>query len=129
VSDNTWAESTITCNNAPQGGNALASSGKVVTGTWISTDVTASITGNGTYNLALAALSSTAINFASRESGTNVPQLIIETYLEDLKNDLVLIFLRFDRVRRKRNSLALKARGGQDCLRGMIECHKQVFPS
>src|SRR6266508_2208520 len=79
VSDNTWSESTINYNNAPSIGSVLGSSGSFGAGVWISMDVTAYVTGNGTYNLGLTNPSSTAISFASRESGVNAPQLIIET--------------------------------------------------
>jgi hypothetical protein len=79
VSDNTWTESTINYNNAPPLGSALGSTGPISTGTWISMDVTAYITGNGTYNLALTTPGSTAVSLASRQSGANAPQLIIET--------------------------------------------------
>jgi hypothetical protein len=79
VSDNTWTESTINYNNAPPLGSALGSASPISTGTWISMDVTAYITGNGTYNLALTTPGSTAVSLASRQSGANAPQLIIET--------------------------------------------------
>ncbi len=79
VSDNTWTETTITYNNAPPLGAALASSGPFGTGVWITMDVTSYITGNGTYNLGLMTPGSTAVSLASRESGANAPQLIIET--------------------------------------------------
>jgi calcineurin-like phosphoesterase family protein/fibronectin type III domain protein len=79
VSDNTWSESAINYNNAPSLGSALGSSSPIVTGQWISIDVTTYITGNGTYNLALATPGSTAVSLASRQSGANAPQLIIET--------------------------------------------------
>jgi hypothetical protein len=79
VSDNTWTETGINYNNAPPLGSALGSSGPITTGTWISMDVTSYITGNGTYNLALTTPGGTAVSLASRESGTNTPQLIIET--------------------------------------------------
>jgi hypothetical protein len=46
---------------------------------WIDLDVTAYITGNGTYSLALTTPGSTAISFASHEAGANAPQLIVET--------------------------------------------------
>jgi Calcineurin-like phosphoesterase len=78
MGDNTWTESTINYNNAPPLGSALGSSGPISTGTWISMDVTVYITGNGTYNLALTTPGSTAVSLASRQSGTNAPQLIIE---------------------------------------------------
>ena len=79
VSNNTWTESTINYNNAPPVGGALGSSGSFGAGVWISMDVTAYITGNGTYNLALTTPSSTAVSLVSREAGANPPQLIIET--------------------------------------------------
>jgi len=79
VSDNTWAESSVNYNNAPPVGGAIASFRPVPTGAWISIDVTAYITGNGTYNLALTTPGSTAISFASRQAGANAPQLMVET--------------------------------------------------
>jgi hypothetical protein len=79
VSNNTWTESTINYNNAPPVGTSLGSSGPFSGGVWITIDITAYITGNGTYNLALMTPSSTAISLASRESGANAPQLVIET--------------------------------------------------
>lgn len=78
VSDNTWTESTINYTNAPPVGSALSSSGPFGAGVWINLDVTAYITGNGTYNLALTPLGTTAISFASSEA-SNAPQLIVET--------------------------------------------------
>jgi predicted outer membrane repeat protein len=79
VSDNTWTESTLSYNNAPPLGGTLGSSGLFGANAWISIDVTSYITGNGTYNLALTTPGSTAVSLASRESGANAPQLIIET--------------------------------------------------
>jgi Zn-dependent metalloprotease/DNA-binding beta-propeller fold protein YncE len=79
VSGNTWTESTLNYNNAPTLGGTLGSSGSFGASAWISIDVTAYITGNGTYNLALTTPSSTAVSLASRETSANAPQLIIET--------------------------------------------------
>jgi hypothetical protein len=79
VSDNTWGESTITYANAPAVGSVLGSSGSFGAGVWTNVDVTAYITGNGTYNLALSVPGATAISFASREAGANAPQLVVET--------------------------------------------------
>ena len=79
MSDDTWSESTIHYNNAPSFGSAIGSFSPVGAGSWISIDVTAYITGNGTYNLALTTPGSTAISFASRQAGANAPQLIVET--------------------------------------------------
>jgi len=79
VSNNTWTETRLTYNNAPPLGTSLGSSGAVSTGVWFTIDITPYITGNGTYNLALTTPGSTAISLASRQSGANAPQLIIET--------------------------------------------------
>jgi len=79
VSDNTWVESSITYNNAPSVGSVLGSSGSVNSNAWTSVNITSYITGNGTYNLGLTTSSSTALSLASRESGANAPQLIIQT--------------------------------------------------
>ncbi|HEY3311707.1 MAG TPA: DNRLRE domain-containing protein, partial [Anaerolineales bacterium] len=77
VSDNTWSESTINYNNAPPLGSILGTYGAFNSGVWTSVDVTAYITGNGVYNLALSVPGVTAISFASRESGANAPQLVV----------------------------------------------------
>ena len=79
VDDNTWSESALNFNNAPPLGSALGSSGSFGAGAWISIDVTAYIVGDGSYNLALTTPSNTAVSLASRESGANAPQLVIET--------------------------------------------------
>ncbi len=79
VADNTWSESTITYSNAPAIGGSLGSSGAVSSNTWTSVDITPYITGNGSWSIALAAPSTTALSLASRESGANVPQLVIQT--------------------------------------------------
>jgi hypothetical protein len=79
VSNNTWTETTINYNNAPPLGTSLGSTSPVAAGTWISIDITTYISGDGTYNLALTTPGSTAISLASRQSGANAPQLIIET--------------------------------------------------
>jgi hypothetical protein len=79
VSDNTWIESTINYNNAPPIGNSAGSSGAFSGGVWTTVDITSLVTGNGTINLALTTSSSTAVSLASRESGANAPQLIVET--------------------------------------------------
>ena len=79
VADNTWGETTITYNNAPPMGSALATSASIATGTWITFDITASgyVSGNGTYSFGLTDPSTTALSLASRESGANAPQLVI----------------------------------------------------
>ncbi len=81
VADNTWSETTMTYNTAPAMGGVLATSSSIASGTWITFDVTSSgyITGNGTYSFGIIDPSGTAISLASRESGANAPQLIIDT--------------------------------------------------
>jgi hypothetical protein len=79
VSNDTWSESTVTYNNAPSVGSALDSSGGFSGGTWTSVDITAYITADGSYNLAVVVPGGTAVSFASRESGGNAPQIIVET--------------------------------------------------
>jgi hypothetical protein len=77
VSDSNWDELTINYSNAPPIGASIGSSGSFSGGAWTSVDVTALVTGNGTISLALAGISDTAVSLASRESGANVPQLVI----------------------------------------------------
>ncbi len=77
VADNTWGETTINASNAPAMGSTLGTSPKVVTGTWITLDVTSYVTGNGTFSFGVSTAGGTAISLASRELGANAPQLII----------------------------------------------------
>ena len=79
VSNNTWTETGITYSNAPPLGSMIGSSGSVSSNTWTSVNITSYITGNGTYNLGLTTSDSTALSLASRESGANAPQLVIQT--------------------------------------------------
>jgi hypothetical protein len=79
VSNNTWTETGINYNNAPPLSGTLGSSGSFGAGVWITMDVTAYITGDGTYTIAVTTPGSTAVSLASREAGANAPQLIIET--------------------------------------------------
>ena len=77
VADNTWGELTTNYNNAPALGSQLATTTFSTSGVWVSLDVTAFVTGNGTYSIGVTNLSSTAISVDSRESGANAPQLVI----------------------------------------------------
>ena len=76
VADNSWGELTMNYTNAPALGAQIASVGSFAAG-WVTLDVTSYITGNGTYSIGITNISSTAISVDSRESGTNVPQLVI----------------------------------------------------
>lgn len=78
VTDTSWSETAMTWNTAPaiDGGDPAGASGKTVTDTWATVDVTPLITGNGTYSVALTA-GGTSSSYASRESAT-VPQLLLD---------------------------------------------------
>ena len=78
VSDNSWDEYTVTSANGPALGSVLASSPPVTGGTWIAFDVTSYVTGEGLINFGVSTAGPTAIGLASRESGANSPQLIVD---------------------------------------------------
>jgi uncharacterized repeat protein (TIGR02543 family) len=78
VSDNSWAESGITYNNAPAVGSVIGASGAFTGGNYTEVDVSSYVNADGTYSFALTTSSATQINLASRESG-NPPQLVVET--------------------------------------------------
>ncbi len=79
VADNTWGETTITFNTAPPLGSQIASAPAFASGAQVTLDVTSYVTGNGTYSFGITDPSTTAISLASRESGANAEQLIIDT--------------------------------------------------
>jgi hypothetical protein len=80
VADNLWGETTIKYSNAPAIGTQVATSGKLVSGTWVSLDAKPLITGNGTVSVALKTTSANSRTVDSRE-GTNKPQLIVTSDL------------------------------------------------
>ena len=77
VSDDTWGETTITYDNAPAFGSALARSPAISGGTWVSLDVTKYVKADGVYSFALTSPSGTLIELGARESGAHAPQLKI----------------------------------------------------
>ena len=77
VANNTWGELTTNYTNAPALGRQLASSGAFASGKWVSLDITAYVTGNGTYSFGVTNLSSTVMSVMARESGAHAPELII----------------------------------------------------
>jgi acid phosphatase type 7 len=79
VPDTGWVERSITYNNAPPLGSQIAASGGFPGAAWKEVDVTAYVTGNGTFSMALTGVNSTAVSLASRETGAKAPQLIITT--------------------------------------------------
>ena len=74
-----WAESSLTYNNAPALGTKLGSFPSGTLTGWIQLDVTPAVTGNGTYSFALVGTYWMEITLASRESGANAPQLVLTT--------------------------------------------------
>jgi hypothetical protein len=79
VADNSWVEGAINFSNAPAFDGVIGASGPFGTGAWTMVDITPLITGDGSYSIALTTTNNTAFSLASRETGTNPPQLIIET--------------------------------------------------
>jgi hypothetical protein len=77
VADNTWGETTVNYNTAPPLGTLLGSSGAFGAGTWITLDVTAYVTAEGTYSFGITSPGSTQISFAAKQSGVNVAYLVI----------------------------------------------------
>jgi hypothetical protein len=77
VADNTWNELTVTYNTAPSFGSVAGSSGSVGTGTWSAVDVTSLVSGTGLISLALTTADTNTLILASRETGANTPQLVV----------------------------------------------------
>jgi chitodextrinase len=78
VADTGWGERTVNYTNAPALGGQIASAPSISAGTWATLDVTSSITGDGLYSFGITTPSSTAQSFPARESGANIPQLVID---------------------------------------------------
>jgi hypothetical protein len=77
---NGWTETGITWNNRPgRTTGALDTPATAPPSTWVSFNVTSFVTGDGAYSFDLATTSTDGVNFNSRESGTNVPRLIVTT--------------------------------------------------
>ncbi|HJQ14752.1 MAG TPA: DNRLRE domain-containing protein, partial [Anaerolineales bacterium] len=77
ATDISWSETEITWNNRPPRiGEELDNLGDTDKEAWEEYDVTATVTGNGTFSFVLVADSSDATKFSSRE-GSQPPQLVI----------------------------------------------------
>lgn len=77
ATDNSWVETEITWTNRPQRQGAPGANQQFTKRySWVDYDVTALVTGDGTYSFVLAAESNDRIRFSSRES-SNGPQLVI----------------------------------------------------
>ncbi len=73
-----WTETGLTWQNAPAiSGAPLSTLGAVALNTWAEYDVTAAVTGNGTYNFGLNTTTQNAVYFNSKEATTNKPVLVV----------------------------------------------------
>ncbi|WP_431908813.1 DUF7594 domain-containing protein [Micromonospora carbonacea] len=73
-----WREDTLTYQNAPPIGPAVASSGPTAADTWLSVDVSALVAGEGPVTLALTTTNDTGFRLTGREgTDTRMPQLIV----------------------------------------------------
>jgi len=81
VGDASWTEKGITYANQPSAtiGAKLGSSGAVAASTWKTINVTAMVTGPGTYSVVLETTNATALALSSREDTAHAPQLVITT--------------------------------------------------
>ena len=75
-SSGAWTESGLTFNNRPTPGVLVATTGAVAAGSWVEVPLTGVVTGDGTYDLVLTPLSTTALRLDSRETA-NPPELKI----------------------------------------------------
>lgn len=80
VPDNNWDENLLNYGSLPQTGSLLSTSQGFKAGDWISLDVSAFVTGEGQYSFSIGTPGDTSISLASRESGPNSPQLLIELH-------------------------------------------------
>src|SRR5262245_31833813 len=90
VAQNSWNESTITWRNAPAVSPTItASSGPLSAGVWSEVNVTPLVNGNGTFSFALTSTAATAVSLASRETGANAPELIVQA-VDDVPPSVLL---------------------------------------
>ena len=82
VSDNNWAENTITYNNSPAMGNSIANSLPFGSAAWTEVDLSSYIQAEGSYNLVITTTSGTNTNLASREAASMTPQLVVSTIFQ-----------------------------------------------
>jgi hypothetical protein len=72
-----WTEAGLTYNNAPAVGAVVGNGPNIVVNTLASVDITGAVTGNAGYDFALSTARTTINKFASRESSTNQPTLVV----------------------------------------------------
>jgi hypothetical protein len=83
VNDDGWDETSITWNNRPALGAALASAAHGGAGEWVEWNVTDQVAaeseGDRLFSTALVADGSVLVEYGSRESGSDAPQLVVQT--------------------------------------------------
>ncbi len=79
VGDNTWTEAGLNYSNRPAVGALIGTAVNFTANTWTSVDVTSVVKANGTFSFEMNAVSTSLKKYASKESGANAPQLVLET--------------------------------------------------
>ena len=79
VADNTWTETGLIYTNRPAVGAVIGSAVNITANTWTSVDVTSVVKTAGVYSFEMNATSANVKKYASRETGANAPQLVLET--------------------------------------------------
>jgi hypothetical protein len=74
-----WTESTLTYATAPALGAVVGNGPNLAVNAWASIDLTATVTGNGTYGFGLTTARVGTNKVASRESASTPPTLIVKT--------------------------------------------------
>ena len=83
-----WSESGVTYQSRPaRTGPEAARTGAVSSGRWVELDVTPLVTGPGTVTFELAGANGDGVDFRSKNSSTNRPELVIETDTTDTSPD------------------------------------------
>ncbi len=76
---NGWTESSLTWNTRPAPvGAALVDLGSVAVNAWLDVDVSSAVKANGTFSFTWVATSADAVACASRETGAQAPQLVVQ---------------------------------------------------
>ena len=78
MSNTSWSEASVTYNTRPAiDGPTLSTLGAVSTGQWVDYDVSAAVTGNGTWSFGLRSDATDGVDYASREDSAHTPQLVV----------------------------------------------------
>jgi hypothetical protein len=78
TTNTSWSETAINWNTRPaRTSAATGDKGAIPVNTWVEYDVTAFVTGNGTYSFSLVTTSNDGIDFYNREAATLRPELVV----------------------------------------------------